>query len=103
MTKQIKYALLLMLTSFALAQAPVPPNGYVPTAETAIQIARVVLEPLIGKSGLKTQEPFHAELHDDAWEVLGRWPPKPEVRGGGGVDMRINKKTGEIIGYYFVR
>jgi NTF2 fold immunity protein len=101
MMMQIKLAMVLVLGTTAIAQTPAPLDGYVPTAETAIQIAKVVLEPMIGKPGLKSQEAFHAELNNGVWEVFGRWPPKPGVKGGGGVDMRISKKTGEIIGYYF--
>jgi hypothetical protein len=93
----------VLIATCCVAQAPPPKDGFVPDEKTAIRIAQAALEPLIGKNGLKTQEPFHAELHDGVWEILGRWPPKPEVKGGGGVDMRIRKQTGEILGYYFNR
>jgi hypothetical protein len=104
MNRIARFAAVSLLCGISLAQAPAPTDGYVPTAETAIQIAKVVLKPIVGEPGLKSQEPFHAELHDGVWEVGGRWNKFPStMRGGGGVYMRIRKQTGEILGYYFNR
>jgi hypothetical protein len=101
--KFTKFAPLVLLCSCAFAQAPVPKNGFVPDEKTAIKIVRAVLQPMIGQIGVKAQEPFRAELNNGVWEVLGRTNLPSSVRGGGGIDMRINKQTGEILGYYFMR
>jgi hypothetical protein len=104
MNRIAQFAALSLLCGSGLAQAPAPKGGYAPTAETAIQIAKVVLKPIVGEPGLKSQEPFHADLHDGVWEVSGRWNKFPSTtRGGGGIDMRTLKQTGEILGYYFNR
>jgi hypothetical protein len=107
-TKRIKLHVLIAsaiaCSSFALiAQAPPPKDGFVPNEHTAIEIGKAVLEPMIGKDGVKKQEPFRAELRGGVWEVRGRTDLKAEVRGGGGIEMRIDKQTGQIIGYYFSR
>jgi hypothetical protein len=104
MNRVFQFVAIALLCGTCFAQAPAPKDGYVPDEQTAIELAKVVLKPIIGDSGLKSQEPFHAELHDGVWEVTGRWNKlPPTVRGGGGVDMQIRKQTGEIIGYYFSR
>jgi hypothetical protein len=101
--KFTRFALLVLLCSCAFAQAPVPKNGFVPDEKTAIKIVRAVLEPMIGQIGVKAQEPFRAELNNGVWNIFGRTNQPSSFRGGGGINMRLNKQTGEILGYYFMR
>ena len=101
--KRVAILLAPLLCSIALAQAPRPKNGYVPDEDTAIKIAKAILEPMIGRQGVKMREPFRANLHNSVWEILGKTNLPPSIRGGGGIDMRINKQTGEILGYHFSR
>ena len=98
-----KFVAFILFTGTCIAQAPQPKNGYVPDEKTAIKIVRAVLEPMIGQIGVKAQEPFRAELNNGVLEVFGRTNLPSSVKGGGGIDMRINKQTGEILGYYFMR
>ena len=94
----------LLCCSIAIAQAPAPKDGYVPSEKIAIQIATAVLEGMQGSQFVRSQRPFHAELQGSTWTVEGRYKQQPlGTRGGGGLFMRIDKNTGAILGYYFER
>jgi hypothetical protein len=94
----------LLLCSIASAQGPAPKDGYVPSDKIAIEIAKAVLEGMYDHAFVTKQESFHAELHQSVWTVEGRFNRNPpNVRGGGGLFMRIDKNTGAILGYYFAR
>ena len=51
-----------------------PEDGFVPTAETAIQIAVAVWTPIYGKEKIEGQKPYKAYLKDGVWHVSGSLP-----------------------------
>lgn len=51
----------------------VPPNGFVPDAQTAIKIAQAVWLPIYGERVLR-ENPFKATLQGDVWTVEGSLP-----------------------------
>ncbi len=79
----------------------IPKEGFVPTADVAIQIAEAVLAPVYGKDVVDSERPFHAALKGDLWVVIGTVPcegaPLGAVCPGGNAEVRVSKKTGRII------
>ncbi len=71
-----------------------PPQGYVPTARIAIEIAAIVAEPIYGKSVLAHEQPLQARLEGDVWIVTGTLPAGYK---GGTLECRISKRTGQIL------
>jgi hypothetical protein len=72
----------------------VPANGFVPTAEVAVEIARAVLTPIYGGERIQRQLPLNARLMDDRWIVEGSLPPG---RLGGVAHIEIAKSDGRIL------
>ncbi len=104
MMKPIKLAITFMLSSTALAQAPVPKDGFVPDKATAIRVAEAVLPPICGC--VDRNRPFTAVLDKGVWTVIGKQPhtAKGEVIfGGGEVEMHIDQRTGAILSYVFIK
>jgi NTF2 fold immunity protein len=83
------------------ARGYVPPNGFVPTAETAIAVAEAVLAPVYGKDQIDSEHPFKAILNGDVWTVKGSVPchnPPPGAEcPGGAAEIRISKRTGQVL------
>jgi hypothetical protein len=52
-----------------------PVEGYVPDAETAVEIALAVLGAVYGKEKIASEKPFRAVLHGDIWTVEGSLRP----------------------------
>jgi hypothetical protein len=96
MMKSIKYAMLLILTSPTLAQAPTPKSGFIPDEATAIKVAEAILSPIYGEKQILGERPFHATLNDGTWTVSGSLPKGWD---GGVATIRIDKKTGGVISY----
>ncbi len=101
--KQIAIVTLLLVCASSVAQAPAPKGGYVPSDKVAIQIAKAVLEGMQSQLFVKNQEPFCAQIQGYVWTVEGHCNNDPHIRGGGGLEMRIDKNTGAILGYYFAK
>jgi hypothetical protein len=97
MMRQIKFAMLLILTASALAQAPAPKNGFIPDETTAIKVAEAILAPIYGEKQILSERPFHATLTDGAWTVSGSLPAKWDFGGVATIDL--DKKTGAVISY----
>ncbi len=72
-----------------------PPEGYVPDASTAIQIAIAVWEPIYGKKQIESEKPYVATLNGDVWTVLGSMHCKPCV--GGVALAEISKRDGTVM------
>lgn len=71
-----------------------PKDGYVPTEETAIQIAEIIWLSRYGKDIYETK-PFIATLIDNKfWVVIGSLP---ENRVGGVPYIEIRKKDAKIL------
>jgi hypothetical protein len=71
----------------------VPPDGYVPNKETAIQIALAVWSPIYGVEKIQLEAPYRAELIGERWLVEGS---QSEDRVGGVAVIEIDKNTGRI-------
>ncbi len=71
-----------------------PPEGYVPNAKVAVEIAEVVAEPIYGKGVLSHEQPLAAKLDGDVWIVSGTLPKGYK---GGTLECRISKRTGQIL------
>ena len=77
----------------------VPKGGFVPTATVAVAIAEAVLVPVYGKQQIDSERPFNAELSGDVWDVTGTVACNPpgSICPGGAAEVKIAKKTGEIL------
>jgi hypothetical protein len=88
----------LFILSIAFAQEPkhnyVPPDGYVPNADTATKIAVAVWSPIYGAKTIQDEKPFKAHLKNDVWTVEGSLP---KGRHGGVAIAEIAKKDGRIL------
>ncbi|MBO9689068.1 MAG: hypothetical protein J7598_20895 [Mitsuaria chitosanitabida] len=90
---------LLTLSTLSLAEPKpdvgyVPPNGFVPTAEAAIEIAVAVWKPIYGAKEIDAQRPFKATLVQGVWRVEGSLP---RGSAGGVAEARIAKADGRVI------
>jgi hypothetical protein len=76
-----------------------PPEGYVPNAKIAVEIAEIVAEPIYGKAALEHEQPLKARLDGDVWIVSGTLPKAPQggTIKGGTLECRISKHTGQIL------
>ena len=79
----------------------VPKEGFVPNGEVATNIAEAVLSPVYGKQTIVSERPFKAKLNGDTWVVSGSVPcvsrPPGATCPGGSAEVRISKKTGQIL------
>ncbi len=75
-------------------QEYVPTEGFVPTAQVAVQIAEAVLVPIYGKDTIARQKPFETVLEDETWTVTGTMKPN---RKGGVAFIQISKSDGRIL------
>lgn len=77
----------------------VPKGGFVPTSRVAVAIAEAVLVPVYGKQQIESERPFKAELSGDVWDVTGTVACNPpgSICPGGAAEVKISKKTGEIV------
>ncbi|APV48322.1 hypothetical protein BWI17_00660 [Betaproteobacteria bacterium GR16-43] len=93
-------ASILLAASLVAAQQPrphnyVPPNGYVPDAETAVQIAVAVWSPIYGREKIEQEKPYRAVLKGDVWTVVGSLPSAYQL--GGVAEIEISKKDGRVL------
>ncbi len=72
----------------------VPPDGYVPNAKIAVEIAAIVAEPIYGKDVLAHEQPLVARLEGDVWVVTGTLAKGLK---GGTLECHISKRTGQIL------
>ncbi len=85
----------LFASSFlAQAQAFKPKDGFIPDEKTASRVAEAVLVPIYGEEKIISERPFTAKLKNGVWTVTGHLP---EGLLGGAAEIKISKKTGEII------
>jgi hypothetical protein len=79
----------------------VPKEGFVPSADVAQAIAEAVLFPVYGKETIISERPFKVTLKANVWIVTGSVPCENPPRGatcpGGSAEVRISKKTGQIL------
>lgn len=77
----------------------VPKDGFVPTPMVAVAVAEAVLVPVYGKQQIESERPFHAKLSGDVWNVSGTVACNPpgSICPGGAAEVRISKRTGEIL------
>ena len=79
----------------------VPKEGFVPNGDVAKAIAEAVLSPVYGTEAIISERPFHVKLDGDIWIVSGSVPcvdpPAGATCPGGAAEVRISKKTGQIL------
>lgn len=78
----------------------VPKEGFVPNETVALAVAEAVLIPVYGKNTINNERPFKAMLHGNIWVVTGTVPcdgPPGAVCPGGAAEVRVSKKTGQIL------
>jgi hypothetical protein len=98
-------AAFFLCISCALSQVPpspgyVPKEGFVPTETVALAIAEAVLVPVYGKNVIDTERPFRAVLKANVWTVTGTVPcdgPPGAICPGGAAEVRISKRSGQIL------
>jgi hypothetical protein len=101
MTKPRRWLVLFLLITFCggltkmSAQSFRPKDGFVPNEKTAVRIAEAVLGAIYGEQQIASEQPFSAKLKGDVWAVTGSLP---EGMAGGVAEVRISKRTGEILG-----
>jgi hypothetical protein len=71
----------------------VPPEGFVPNAETAIRIAVAVWEPIYGAAAIAGQKPYMARLQKGIWVVEGT----VHTEMGGAAVAAIMKSNGKVL------
>jgi hypothetical protein len=76
------------------AQSFRPKDGFVPNEKAAVRIAEAVLSPIYGDEKIVSERPFSAKLKGDVWTVTGSLPGG---MAGGVAEVRISKRTGEIL------
>jgi hypothetical protein len=97
-----KFAAFMLVVGTSMAQAPEPKGGFVPDEKTSIRVAEAILPPICGEECVLHQGPFSVTLAKGVWIVSGA-PPKEGTRGGGAVEIRIDRRTGAVISYVFAR
>jgi len=98
MTRILVVLAMIFASSAVLAQKPtfVPPNGFVPDANTATAIARAILIPIYGAAAIRGEEPLKAERHGSSWYVNGTLQCVPLCLGGTAF-VEISAKSGAIL------
>jgi len=98
------FAALLLCFAPALPQGPsdrgfTPKDGFVPTQAVALAIAEAVLIPVYGKSVVDSERPFKATLKNSVWTITGtlHCVPPDSPCPGGTAELRISKRTGQIL------
>lgn len=101
MTKLLIYCVFFGIAAtseLSYAQMPkhncIPVEGYVPNAQTAIQIAVAVWSPIYGAKKIQDEKPFTAKLAKGVWIVEGSLPKGWK---GGVAIAEIAKSDGRIL------
>ena len=71
----------VLFVPLVFGQGSAPKEGYVPSSDTAVQIAEAVLIPVYGKKQIESERPFSAKLKDGVWTVSGTLRC-PDGKGG---------------------
>lgn len=95
------FLITLSFASFILAEQTEysykPKEGYVASAETAIQIAMAILVPIYGKKAIDDEKPLTAVLKDGVWIVTGTLNCPIAQCLGGVAEIEISKEDGKIL------
>lgn len=77
----------------------VPSEGYVPTADVAVRIAKCVLCEIYGKEYIEKDKPFSVNLKNGVWIIEGNIPETNDsiMTFGGQSYIEIKKSNGEIL------
>lgn len=98
-TDQAKYILNNSLSSndHASYDGFVPKEGFIPTAEIAVQVAETILNEIYGREHIEKQKPFSVNLENAVWVIEGYLPSGMD---GGVAYIEIRKSNGEILKVY---
>ncbi len=80
--------------TFAQTHSYKPKNGFIPDAKTATRVAEAVLSAIYGEEQVNSERPFTANLKGDVWSVTGSLPEGSE---GGVAEVKLSKRTGQIL------
>jgi hypothetical protein len=83
-----------VLASPASPRSYVPPDGYIPDAETAAKIGEIIIDRIYGEIPITAIESITATLEDGIWIVKRK--PVPGGFDGSG-EVHISKKDGTIL------
>ena len=72
----------------------VPPEGFVPDADTAEKISEVILIRIFGEAQTDREKPYKVTLEDGVWIVKGTMPPNML---GGVAELHISKKDARVL------
>ena len=73
----------------------IPPNGFVPDAETALRVGEAILSAVYGEQEIAKQRPLKVALVDkEVWLVWGTLDER--CLGGTGV-IKISKRTAKVL------
>lgn len=79
--------------NFQITCDTVIPHWYIPDPKTALNIAKILWEPLYGEE-IYSKQPFVVSLQDSIWVVKGTLPKNMD---GGVPYMEIEGKNGTIL------
>ena len=88
------FTVLCASSSFAKDETFKPKDGFIPDEKTAIRVAEAVLGPIYGEEKIISERPFTAKLNKEVWTVTGHLA---EGWCGGVAEIKVSKRTGEII------
>ena len=101
MRKSIVAVLLIMIATIprmGVSQSnhsvPVPKDGFVPSAATAVTIAEAVLIPIYGRENIRSQKPFEVKKTGEKWIVNGT---RRKGWVGGIATIEIARTDGRIL------
>jgi hypothetical protein len=101
MTRAHPKALLIVSLAFSASACgeSISPQGSVPSAEAAIELARVALIPVVQTEYVRIEGPLEAEEDGDMWIVRGRvCPSLPRTScPGRPIEVDIAKSDGRIL------
>ena len=88
----------LALSASACGES-ISPQGSVPNAEAAIELARAALNPVVQTEYVRIEGPLEAEEEGDMWIVRGRvCPSLPRTScPGRSIEVDIAKSDGRIL------
>ena len=97
--KQIEYVMNDTLSSkeYASIKGIVRKDGFIPTAEIAVQVAELILKYIYGPESIEEQKPFLVNLENNIWIIEGYWDKDDYNTFGGNVYMELSKEDGTIL------
>ena len=95
--EQMEYMINNTLSSkdYSTFEGFVPKDGFIPSAEIAVQVAERILKHIYGKEQIEQQKPFLVNLENNIWIIEGYWGN--DCADGGNVYMELSKEDGRVL------